>query len=73
MAPSRDTVYIDPDVMTARELALRLKWNVSTIYRMPLPMLRKGRRGRSYYWPDVLKYLRANEPGSTSTSHGGRR
>lgn len=68
MAPDRDMDYVDTDVMTARELAARLRWNVTTVYRMPFPMLKKGRRGRTYYWPDILKYLRAN-----NTTHGGSR
>lgn len=61
--------YVEDDILTASELAARLKWNKSTVYRAALPMLKKGRgRGRTYYWPDVLKYLR-----SQNTSHGGSR
>lgn len=46
------------DFMSTRQLAKRLGWSVSTVYRMPLPTIPKGRRGHCYYWPDVLAYLR---------------
>lgn len=68
VAPKLEDEYIDPDVLSAKQLAVRLGYSVSTIYRMPLPTLPKGRRGHAYYWPDVLRYLRG-----TTYTHGGSR
>lgn len=61
--------YVAEDILTAKELAAKLKWDKSTVYRANLPMLKKGRgRGRTYYWPDVLEHLRQQ-----NSPHGGSR
>lgn len=46
------------DVLTTAQLAARLQWSTKTVSRMPLPHLSTGRRGKRYYWPDVLEHLR---------------
>ena len=68
-----EDAQVSADILTAQQLAKRLGWGMSTIYRTPLPMLRKGRRGRSYYWPDVLAYLRRSGAPDNPAVHSRRR